>query len=367
MALFELPLQNDTSRKIIHLDMDAFYASIEMRDNPRLRHKALVIARDPRTTGGKGVVTTANYVARRYGVHSAMPANEALQLVPRTELVFKTPDFPKYKAVSAQIHTLFHQVTDLIEPVAFDEAYLDVSANHAFPSTIALALWLQDQIKQATQLTSSIGISYNKFIAKQASDYNKPVGRTLVLPEQALLFLDRLPIKQFRGVGKKTLPKLTDLGVTNGKTLRALSQDQLLTMFGKMGFILYQHARGVDNRPVAVHTAKSIGKERTYGTPLTDATAVETQLRKLAAMVVTALNQKGMHGKTVVLKVRDVDFVTQTKRLTQDHYFEGEQAIYTAAWQLWQEVKLTKLAIRLLGITVTGLDPKQYENIDLPL
>ncbi|HAJ53683.1 MAG TPA: DNA polymerase IV, partial [Lactobacillus sp.] len=191
MALFELPLQNDTSRKIIHLDMDAFYASIEMRDDPRLRSKALVIARDPRTTGGKGVVTTANYVARGYGVHSAMPANEALQLVPRSELVFKTPDFPKYKAVSAQIHALFHRVTDLIEPVAFDEAYLDVTANHAFPSTIALALWLQDQISQATQLTSSIGISYNKFIAKQASDYNKPNGRTVVLPEQALLFLDR--------------------------------------------------------------------------------------------------------------------------------------------------------------------------------
>ena len=139
MALFELPLQNDTSRKIIHLDMDAFYASIEMRDNPQLRSKALVIARDPRTTGGKGVVTTANYVARRYGVHSAMPANEALQLVPRSKLVFKTPDFPKYKAVSAQIHALFHQVTDLIEPVAFDEAYLDVTANKMFPSTIALA------------------------------------------------------------------------------------------------------------------------------------------------------------------------------------------------------------------------------------
>ncbi|MGO2744781.1 MAG: DNA polymerase IV, partial [Lacticaseibacillus paracasei] len=274
MALFELPLQNDTSRKIIHLDMDAFYASIEMRDNPQLRSKALVIARDPRTTGGKGVVTTANYVARRYGVHSAMPANEALQLVPRSKLVFKTPDFPKYKAVSAQIHALFHQVTDLIEPVAFDEAYLDVTANKMFPSTIALALWLQDQISQATQLTSSIGISYNKFIAKQASDYNKPVGRTLVLPEQALLFLDWLPIKQFRGVGKKTLPKLTDIGVTDGKSLRALSQDDLLRMFGKMGFVLYQHARGVDNRPVAVRMAKSIGKERTYGTPLTDADAV---------------------------------------------------------------------------------------------
>ncbi|MCG4281915.1 DNA polymerase IV, partial [Lacticaseibacillus saniviri] len=269
MALFDLPLPNDTSRKIIHVDMDAFYASIEERDHPAYKSKALVIAHDPRQTGGKGVITTANYIARQYGVNSAMPSNQALKLIPKQLLVFKDPDFTKYRAVSAQIHTIFHQVTDLVEPVAFDEAYLDVTANHHFSSTIQLALWLQQQISAQTHLTSSIGISYNKFLAKQASDYNKPAGRTVVMPEQALLFLDQLPIGQFRGVGKKTLPKLTDLGVTDGKTLRQLNQQTLIDLFGKMGFLLYQHARGVDNRPVAVRDAKSIGKERTYGAVLT--------------------------------------------------------------------------------------------------
>jgi len=367
MALFDLPLQNNTSRKIIHVDMDAFYASIEERDNPAYKTKALVIAHDPRQTGGKGVITTANYVARQYGVHSAMPSREAIRLIPKQHLVFKTPDFTKYRAVSGQIHELFHQVTDLVEPVAFDEAYLDVTANPDFKNTISLALWLQQQIYAATHLTSSVGISYNKFIAKQASDYNKPAGRTVVMPEQALAFLDRLPIGQFRGVGKKTLPKLTDLGVTDGAGLRRLSQDQLMALFGKMGFILYQHARGIDNRPVQVRTAKSIGKERTYGAVLTTEAQVHAQLDYLATLVAQALQKQQKHGKTVVLKVRDRDFNTITKRLTEDVYVRYQAAILAAAKNLWAQVKPDELAIRLLGITVTNLDPLAFENVDLDL
>ncbi|KRO17972.1 DNA polymerase IV [Lacticaseibacillus saniviri JCM 17471 = DSM 24301] len=367
LALFDLPLPNDTSRKIIHVDMDAFYASIEERDHPAYKSKALVIAHDPRQTGSKGVITTANYIARQYGVNSAMPSNQALKLIPKQLLVFKDPDFTKYRAVSAQIHTIFHQVTDLVEPVAFDEAYLDVTANHHFSSTIQLALWLQQQISAQTHLTSSIGISYNKFLAKQASDYNKPAGRTVVMPEQALLFLDQLPIGQFRGVGKKTLPKLTDLGVTDGKTLRQLNQQTLIDLFGKMGFLLYQHARGVDNRPVAVRDAKSIGKERTYGAVLTTEEQVQNQLQFLANLVATALQKGQKHGKTVVLKVRDRDFETHTKRVTMDHYIQDEATILAAAQELWQQEKPSELLIRLLGITVTNLDPIQYENIDLNL
>lgn len=181
--LFRLQIPNDTSRKIIHVDMDAFYASIEMRDDPSLRSRALVIAHDPRQTGGKGVITTANYVARQYGVNSAMPAIEAVRKVPRRLLVFKDPDFEKYRAVSDQIHAIFHQVTDRIEPIALDEAYLDVTDNHRFPTTIALALWLQQTIERETRLTCAIGVSYNRFLAKMASEFNKPVGGRSLLRE----------------------------------------------------------------------------------------------------------------------------------------------------------------------------------------
>ncbi|WP_179395974.1 DNA polymerase IV [Lacticaseibacillus absianus] len=365
--MLELPLLNDTSRKIIHVDMDAFYASIEERDEPRLRQLALVIAHDPRTTGGKGVVTTANYIARQYGVHSAMPASQALRLVPKRLLVFREPDFTKYRAVSAQIHALFHQVTDLIEPVALDEAYLDVTANRDFPNTIRLALWLQDQIRRTTGLTSSIGLSYNKFLAKEASEYNKPQGRTVILPEQAQAFLDRLPIGEFRGVGAKTAPQLEALGITDGASLRAHSQAELIAAFGKMGLGLYQHARGVDNRPVVVRDAKSVGKERTYRSVLTTEAQVQAQLHELAALVAAALARKQKHGKTVVLKVRDPEFNTLTRRITQDHYVAGEAALYALAWQLWQSLPVKPEAVRLLGITATGLDPQQYENIDLKL
>ncbi len=186
--LFRLQIPNDTSRKIIHVDMDAFYASIEMRDDPSLRTRALVIAHDPRQTGGKGVITTANYVARQYGVNSAMPAIEAVRKVPRRLLVFKDPDFEKYHAVSDQIHDIFHQVTDLIEPIALDEAYLDVTNNTHFPTTIALALWLQQTIERQTRLTCAIGVSYNRFLAKMASEFNKPGGRTVVTPGMAQEF-----------------------------------------------------------------------------------------------------------------------------------------------------------------------------------
>ncbi|WP_225048886.1 DNA polymerase IV [Lacticaseibacillus kribbianus] len=365
--MLELPMRNDTSRKIIHVDMDAFYASIEERDNPSLKSRALVIAHDPRQTGGKGVVTTANYVARQFGVHSAMPANQALRLVPKRLLTFKDPDFTTYRAVSDQIHGLFHQVTDLVEPVALDEAYLDVTANHQFRTTIALGLWLQDQIRRETGLTSSIGLSYNKFLAKEASEYNKPQGRTIILPEQAQAFLDRLPIAAFRGVGAKTAPVLEAMGIVDGRTLRTFSQEQLITRFGKMGLLLYQHARGVDNRPVVVRDAKSIGKERTYQPFLASEDAVQRELDRLAQMVAQSLAKHQKHGKTVVLKVRDADFNTLTKRMTQDAYFSGAEAILAAAKQLWQGLDHRPERVRLLGITLTALDPQQYENIDLKL
>lgn len=365
--LFRLNLPNDTHRRIVHVDMDAFYASIEMRDRPEYRKKALIVAHDPRKTGGKGVVTTANYVARQYGVHSAMSAQEALRLVPKELVVFKDPDFDKYRAVSAQIHAIFRQVTKQIQPVALDEAYLDVTDNTDFSNSISLAVWLQRSIEAATHLTCAVGVSYNKFLAKMASEYNKPGGRTVVTPEDAVAFLAPQPIAAFHGVGKKTLPRLEEMGIHTGADLRAADPQMLERRFGKMGFILAQHARGIDSRAVEVRDAKSIGRERTYNPPLQTDVAVKTELTKLAAMVVVALRKHERHGKTVVLKSRDVDFNTQTRRVSAETFFADEDAIFNAAWQLWEQQGRLQRPIRLLGITCTSLAPQTFENVDLPL
>ena len=365
--LFRLDLPSDTHRRIVHVDMDAFYASIEMRDAPEYRKKALVIAHDPRKTGGKGVITTANYVARQFGVHSAMPAMEALRLVPRQLLVFKDPDFEKYRAVSQQIHAVFHQVTDLIEPVALDEAYLDVTGNTTFSNTISLAIWLQRTIEAKTHLTCAVGVSYNKFLAKMASEYNKPGGRTVVTPDVVAEFLADQDIGNFHGVGKKTLPKIEAMGIHTGADLRNESPQELQRRFGKMGFVLAQHARGIDDRPVRVREAKSIGKERTYNPPLQTDAAVQNEFVRLADMVFTAARRKERHGKTVVIKIRDVDFTTLTRRVTTETFFDSSEAIYDAAWQLWLELGGLRKSLRLVGITVTALAPITFENIDLPL
>lgn len=366
-ALFRLPLPNDTHRRIVHVDMDAFYASIEMRDRPEYRRKALVVAHDPRKTGGKGVVTTANYVARQYGVHSAMAAQEALRLVPKQLLVFKDPDFEKYRAVSAQIHAIFRQVTDQIQPVALDEAYLDVTANTDFSNSLSLAIWLQRKIEATTHLTCAIGVSYNKFLAKMASEYNKPGGRTVVTPDDALAFLAPQPIAAFHGVGKKTLPKLEAMGIHTGADLRAADPQLLERRFGKMGFVMAQHARGIDPRPVEVREAKSIGRERTYNPPLQSDVAVKAELGRLAHLVMTALRDHERHGKTIVLKSRDVAFNTQTRRISAETFFSSETAIFTAAWQLWEQQGRFQKPVRLLGITCTNLAAQTFENVDLPL
>lgn len=368
-ALFKIPLKNDTSRKIVHIDMDAFYASIEEREMPALRQKPLIIARNPSDTGGKGVVTTANYVARQYGVHSAMSAQKAAELIPKHQAVFKTPNFPLYRSVSEQIHTIFHTVTDKIEPIAFDEAYLDVTENKlGLTHTIEVVAYLQKAILEETQLVSSAGISYNKFLAKMASDYRKPAGRTLVLPEQAIPFLSRLPIEKFRGVGQKTVPKMQELGIVTGADLLAQSEMTLMQHFGKLGYGLYRHVRGIDNRPVEYQRErKSIGNEHTYGQPLISEEQVQAQLKSIAQEVAVRLRKNQKHGQTVVVKVRNRDFETITKRKTFSEYVGNAAELAAIAWQIWQTIGHAEVGIRLLGITVTNLAPQTFENITLPL
>lgn len=367
MAEMRFPLKNDTSRKIIHIDMDAFFASVEERDNPELAKHPLVIARHPSDTGGKGVVTTANYLARQYGIHSAMPAQKAFELCPQA--IFMPGNHEKYREVSQQVRGVFQRYTDVIEPVSIDEAYLDVTNNKVEnPSAIKVARLIQRDIWQEVQLTCSAGVSYNKFLAKLASDFHKPRGITVITPDEAVAFLKELPIEKFHGVGKKTVPKMQELGIFTGADLYEKSEMDLIQHFGKMGYSLYRKVRGIHDAPVSVtRERKSVGKEHTYGNPLGTEEEVLAQLRQLAEKVEASLKRAQKHGKTVVLKVRYSDFTTITKRVTLPRYIEGKDQIFSQASLIWEDVQGVEQGIRLLGITITNLDPKDYENILLPL
>ncbi|OJG46971.1 DNA polymerase IV [Enterococcus hermanniensis] len=367
LAELVFPLKNDTSRKIIHIDMDAFFASVEERDDPELAKHPLVIARHPSDTGGKGVVTTANYKARVYGIHSAMSAQKAYELCPQA--IFKPGDHEKYRAVSQQVREIFHRYTDVIEPVSIDEAYLDVTNNKiAARSAIKVARKIQQDIWQELHLTCSAGVSYNKFLAKLASDYQKPRGMTVISPEEAVSFLKRLPIEQFHGVGKKTVPKMNELGVFTGADLYDKSEMFLIQEFGKMGYSLYRKVRGIHDSPVSItRERKSVGKEHTYGRPLATEEEVLSQLRQLAEKVEEALKRVQRHGKTVVVKIRYTDYTTVTKRVTLPYYIAKKEELFLHARSIWEDIGGIEKGIRLVGITLTNLDPIAYENIVLPL
>ncbi|MGC6769497.1 DNA polymerase IV [Enterococcus sp. LJL128] len=367
MSELRFPLKKDTSRKIIHIDMDAFFASVEERDHPELVGHPLVIARHPSDTGGRGVVTTANYEARKYGIHSAMSAQKAFELCPSA--IFKEGDRHKYSEISQQIREIFRRYTDIIEPVSIDEAYLDVTENKIeSKSAIKIAKLIQRDIWRELQLTCSAGVSYNKFLAKLASDFQKPKGLTVILPEEAEEFLKALPIEKFHGIGKKTVPKMNDLGIYTGADLYKMDEMTLIRHFGKMGYSLYRKVRGIHDSPVSTtRDRKSVGKEHTYGIPLTTENEVTTQLRNLSERVEQSLRRVQRHGKTIVLKVRYADYTTVTRRKTLPEYIVTKEALFYQANLIWEEVGGLEQGIRLLGITLTNLDPLSYENIVLPL
>lgn len=359
--------ENDTSRKIIHIDMDAFYASIEERDQPSLKGKPLVIAKDPKKTGGRGVVTTANYVARTFGIHSAMSSQKAYELCPHA--IFIPPRMEYYKQISAQIRAVFTRYTDLIEPLSLDEAYLDVTRNKMnLPSATLIARRIQKEVWDEVQLTCSAGISYNKFLAKIASDYQKPAGMTIIPPEKAQQFLLSLPIEKFYGVGKKTAEKLKQLEIKTGKDLYLLPSKQLIDDFGKMGYVLYRKVRGIDSSPVASNRErKSIGREQTFNPFLVQEDQVEEQLRLLAYDVERSLERHKMHGRVVVLKIRYADFSTMTRQKSFMEFTEGKEDIFIKAMEIWEEHGEVEREVRLLGITITQLAPQYYTNVQLPL
>lgn len=367
MSELQFPLKNDTSRKIIHIDMDAFFASVEERDNPELAAHPLVIARHPSDTGGRGVVTTANYRARQFGIHSAMSAQKAYELCP--EAIFIPGNHEKYRQISQQVRQVFRRYTDIIEPVSIDEAYLDVTHNKKnIQSAVKIARLIQQEVWEEVHLTCSAGVSYNKFLAKLSSDYRKPRGLTLVAPDEAVAFLQALPIDKFHGIGKKTLPRMHELGIFTGGDLYQKSEMELIREFGKMGYSLYRKVRGIHDSPVNVtRDRKSVGKEHTYGSTLSGEDQVLGQLRKIAEEVAVALKKVGKHGQTVVLKVRYADYTTVTKRHTLNRYVATKEAIFSEASLIWEEILGVEQGIRLLGITLTNLDPVTYENITLPL
>jgi len=339
-------------RKIIHIDMDAFYASVEQRDNPALRGRPVVVGGDPH---GRGVVAACSYEARRFGIHSAMSCARAARLCP--EAVFIRPHRERYQEISARIMTIFHQYTDLVEPLSLDEAFLDITCNRKnIPSATWVAEAIRRDIAARTGLTASAGVSCNKFLAKVASDCNKPDGITVVTPEQALPFIRRLDIGKFYGVGRVTKKKMHALGIRTGDDLRKLSRDELVAHFGKSGLFFHDIVRGIDPRPVCpVRKRKSLGTETTLKTDTGDPALMLEILAGQARQVAAALQEKKCMGRTITLKLRYHDFTTITRSRTMGQPTDRAEEIFPVIQILLRATNAGRRKVRLLGITVSNL------------
>ena len=306
-------MNKEIARKIIHVDMDAFYASVEQRDNPQLRGKPVIVGGKPH---GRGVVAACSYEARQFGVHSAMPSAEAGRRCP--EAVFVKPRFEDYKAASIQIHEVFQQYTGLIEPLSLDEAYLDVSHNSRFKgSAVLLANDIKQSVFRHTQLVASAGVSYNKFLAKIASDFDKPDGLYCITPEQGEQFVAQLPIGRFHGIGKVTEARMHELGIRTGADLRRWSLAELEREFGKSALYYYKASRAVDEREVSVsRKRRSMGSERTFSHNLVEKSAMLDVLFALGDELLASLAERQLAAATVSVKVRFGDFETLTRAYT---------------------------------------------------
>ncbi|WP_296313051.1 DNA polymerase IV [Winogradskyella sp. UBA3174] len=340
-------------RKIIHVDMDAFYASIAQKDNPELRGKAIAVGGG----GTRGVVSAASYEARKFGVKSAMSGRLAIKLCP--ELIFVKTDFNRYKEISNRIRKVFHDYTDLVEPLSLDEAYLDVTENKiGLPSATLLAQKIRQQIYDEVGLTASAGISINKFIAKVASDYNKPNGQKTVNPEDVLQFLEDLDIRKFYGVGKVTADKMYQKGIFTGKDLKLKSFEYLNEHFGKSGRYYYDVVRGIHNSEVKPNRIrKSLAAERTFSKNLSSEIFMLEKLEHIAEEVSKRLHNSKVSGKTITLKIKYSDFTLQTRSKTLPYYVSEKAIILETAKDLLYQDKLDN-SVRLLGISLSNLNTK---------
>ena len=345
-------MSTEQIRKIIHIDMDAFFASVEQRDNPELKGKPVAVG----GSSDRGVVAAASYEARKYGVHSAMPSKIAVKKCPH--LIFVRPRFDVYSEVSRQIKNIFLEYTDLVEPLSLDEAYLDVTTNKkGIPSATLIAKEIKSRILETTGLTASAGISVNKFLAKTASDINKPNGITLIPPENALTFIAQLPIENFFGIGKVTSQKMHKLGILNGADLKKWRESDLTHKFGKAGKYYFNIARGIDTRKVNPNRIrKSIGAENTFSEDLTTRDEVEPALFQIADTLMDRLKKSDTYGKTIIMKVKYSDFKLLTRSKTTQNWITSSIDISNLIKQLLDEFDFENIAIRLLGLTITNLN-----------
>lgn len=355
-------------RKIIHIDLDAFYASVEQRDRPELKGKPVVVGGDPK---GRGVIAAASYEARKFGVRSAMSSAKALKLCPH--LVFLSPDFKKYNAVSEQVHRIFEEVTSLIEPISLDEAYLDVTENRlGEPLAREVAKYLKRRIVEVTKLTASAGVAPNKLVAKIASDMKKPDGLVVVPPEKVLAFLEKLPVEKIWGVGPATAKQLHEMGLITMGDIRKCSVNELEARLGKYGPFLHALASGNDTRPVDTdREPKSRGTETTFEKDVLDVAFLLETLAEQARELARDLKEIERPGRTVTLKLRYKDFTTITRSLSSTIPMQSPQEILRIASRLLlEETDAGREPVRLIGISVSSLidvtQPLQLW-LDLPL
>ena len=350
-----------TDRKIIHIDMDAFYASVEQHDFPELKGKPLAVG-----GGMYGVVAAASYEARKFGVRSAMPGKTALEKCP--QLIVVKPRFQRYKEISQQIRKIFYEFTDLVEPLSLDEAYLDVTENKKnMESANDIAREIRRRIFEETGLTASAGISINKFLAKVASDYNKPNGQKTIHPTQILDFMEDLPIEKFFGIGKVTANKMHELHIFKGSDLKKKSLEDLLKLFGKSGNYYYNVVRGIHNSEVKPHRIqKSVAVEETFWENLLDEEAVFKQLKIISEELEIRLSKKEIKGKSLTLKIKYKDFTQYTRSKTQEVYFDGNLDFYETAQKLW-ELRPFDKPVRLLGLSLSNLNISEKKQISVQL
>lgn len=346
------------TRRIIHVDMDAFFASVEQRDTPALRGKPVAVGRARR----RGVVAAASYEARRFGVRSAMPSVTAMHKCP--DLIFVEPRFEVYRSVSAQIHEVFARYTDLIEPLSLDEAYLDVTeACRAGRTATDIAKDIRAGILAATGLTASAGVSYNKFLAKLASDQNKPDGLTVIPTGKGEGFVADLPVGRFYGVGPVTQARMESLGIRTGADLRAKDMDFLRQHFGSSAERYHAISRGIDDRPVRPNRErKSVGAETTFPEDVADLAIADAAIDDLAAKVALRCTQKDVAGRTVTLKVKYADFEQITRQRTVTDLVQDGGRIAALSKNILAELHPFKRPVRLLGVSLSGLEAREAEE-----
>src|SRR5215210_7001931 len=352
----------ERSRRVLHCDMDCFYAAVHMRDDPSLRGKPVIIGGRPES---RGVVAAASYEVRRFGVHSAMPSSRARRLCP--DAIFIPPDFRRYSRESEKIFAIYRELTPLVQAVSIDEAYLDVTDHLGEAgSATAVAREIRRRVREERGLTVSVGVGPSRLVAKIASDFDKPDGLTVVPPGKVQAFLDPLPVRRLHGVGPATEKTLADLGVQTVADLRGLEVEDLAARFGKHGRVLYEFSRGIDDRPVETHSErKSLGTENTYAVDLRRVEEMAEELGRMAEEVADGLFRRGLAACTVTLKVRYSDFTTLTRSRTLPLPFHDAPTIAGCARDLLRKTEAASRPVRLLGVTASNLI--QTRMVQLPL